>query len=221
MVGLVNLIKFESLDFAVNIGSKVLFLKLFPSVTVGLDSTKSKFALFFGEFTVLSTRVKADNILDLCLLVGLGNDIGPFFIFRNILRGFFVLSLFFSGLCGILFPFELLFFLVSSFSLNVFHFSNTSVKGTFVEAGIILKSDSHVRSESRNLKVVHARFADNFLNNNTVRKLLDNGLITFNGSNTRFGIDLRGLWLGFSLSNFGILEDIKSKSLVLSHSLVN
>jgi hypothetical protein len=67
---------------------------------------------------------------------------------------------------------------------------------------------------------VHARFTDNFLNQDAVRELFGNGLCGFNGSSFRsfFG---NGLGFSFSFSDLGILEDIEGKSLVSSESLVD
>jgi hypothetical protein len=62
----------------VNIALEVFLLSFLPLITVLLDSTKGVQALFFGKLTVLSKSVKANNELDLAVLVFLNFDGRPF-----------------------------------------------------------------------------------------------------------------------------------------------
>lgn len=70
LVLLIDAILFRSVELAVDIRSEVLFLKLFPPVSVELDGAETKLPLLLRVLTVLSARVHADNILDLLLVVG-------------------------------------------------------------------------------------------------------------------------------------------------------
>jgi len=211
MVGLVSSIQLNGLDLALNVRGEVLLFELLPPIAVHLDTAKGVLLLIFGELTVLATAVEADYILDLGLLVRFGIDFRPFLLLRLVLRSFIVLSFLFSISLLLLFPFGLLLLLLTASSDNILHLLDTSVKGSFVKAGVVLKSDRHVRSQSRHLEVVHTGFTDNLLDYFMDGKLLRNWLGGFNRSS--FRSFLIGLGLGFTFYRLRIVKDIESKSL--------
>jgi hypothetical protein len=66
------------IDLLFNITLEVFLLSLLPLVTVLLDSAKGVQALFFGQLTVLTKSVNANNELDLAVFVFLDFDCRPF-----------------------------------------------------------------------------------------------------------------------------------------------
>lgn len=162
MLGLVGSIKLHSLDLALDIGFKVLFLKPFPPVAVHLDTTEGVLLLVISELTVLSTSVQANNKLHLGLLVRASLDLGPLLIFWYVIRSVIVLSFLISHRSSGLIEFSLFFFLQTKFVLYVYHVLNSCIERSFIKARVVLEFDGQVRSKSGDLVVVHARLTNNF-----------------------------------------------------------
>lgn len=141
-----------------DVGLQVFALCLLPTVSIFLDGAQGEQLLLLREFAVLAHRVEARNELNLAGLERLALDRFPF-----LLVGLESLAISFglSLKLGLrLLVLGAVFILLAADLLNLDHVCNTSIVSFLEEAGLVLKLDSHVGTESGHLEEMNLGFAN-------------------------------------------------------------